>query len=251
MKKIILMIIAIIAGAGCSYGTSFDAWTAAYDKILKKNVSYAEKDGIKISVIDYFAVSKDSAFSKLFDDLSKLPSPETLNKKERLAFWINVYNFLTINKVIQKPSIKKLTDLNGLLKNVWKQNAGVVSGKKLTLDYIEHQIIRKKFKEPRIHFALVCAAVSCPDLRNEPYYGKKLEKQLKDQLNQFSANNKKGIKLDNNNKIIYVSKIFKWFGGDFDEDIKKWLHDQSIIDEKVRDTYSVKYFNYNWNLNSK
>ena len=239
----------------CQTGVAKDndsvaAWTDTFDAILKKHVASGTRSGIKANLVDYKALGRDADFAKLFGQLKGLKAIDKLSDNDRLAFWINVYNYLTIYKVVQKPGIKKLTDLNGFIKNVWKLDAGMISGKSYTLDGIEHGLIRKQFKEPRIHVALVCAALSCPDLRAEAYRGKVLDTQLNEQMTRFLKNGKKGLLVDDKTRSVQLSSIFKWYGGDFKGGVIPWMIKNEFIQKTTRD-YNVTYFDYNWLLNSK
>lgn len=228
----------------------FDEWTKKYDEILKKYVHPGELKGIKLNLVDYKSLREEKGIDKLETELSSLSSPENLTRNKQLAFWINVYNFLTIIKIVRNPKLKSIKDLNKPFENVWQQTAGIINNEKITLDQIEHEIIRKKFNEPRIHFAVNCASISCPDLRAEAYFPDKLDKQLEDQLIKTLNNQKKGMFIDNKKRIIYLSKIFNWYKVDFSNNAKLWLKNKNLIDDNVFNNYSVKYFNYDWDLNS-
>lgn len=173
------------------------------------------------------------------------------SKEGKLAYWINSYNFLVIVQIVRHPGLSSIKKLDKPFESVWEQVAGIANNKKRSLDEIENEIIRKEFNENRIHFAINCASISCPDLRTEAYTGEKLNSQLQDQMEMFLKNEEKGMKIDDKNKIIYLSKIFQWYKDDFNHnDIKIWLKDKGYIDDKIFKEYYVKYFNYNWNLNS-
>lgn len=246
----LLMVFVLANMALTANANPLTTWTDAFDTILKAHVKPGVKSGITANLVDYKTISKDSAFFTLYDDLKALPDISNQPSKVQLAFWINAYNYLTIYKVASKPEIKKLTDLNTLFKNVWKQPAGSISGKSFTLDQIEHEIIRKQFKEPRIHVALVCAAVSCPDLRAEAFRATTLDAQLDEQMTLFLNNNKKGERIDHQEKEIYLSSIFDWYGGDFTGGIVPWLVQKKYLPAAAK-TYDVEFFSYNWELNSK
>jgi hypothetical protein len=144
------------------------------------------------------------------------------SEKDKIAFWINAYNSLTLKAIIDHYPIH--TSFFGSFvypKNSIRQIPGVwdklrfrVMGREMTLDEIEHSTLRKEFNEPRIHLALVCAARGCPPLRNEPYIGEKLDQQLDDQARRFLANPRK-FAINRDQSTVYLSPIFKWFGGDF------------------------------------
>ncbi len=243
-----ILVALMISNTLFAENNKIETWTKSYNEYLKKYVHSGEINGVETNSVDYFGL-RNTQFKSLKIELQKIKNIDKLSKSAKLAFWINVYNYLTVYKVVNKPEIKKLTDLNTIFTNVWKQDAGIVAGKMRTLDEIEHQILRK-MGEPRIHFSIVCASVSCPDLRTEAFREDILESQLADQFSQFAKNAKKGIKVDKKNKIIYISKIFSWFGGDFKPTPVKWLIKQNII-KQINNEYDVEYFSYDWNLNGK
>ncbi|BBM86124.1 DUF547 domain-containing protein [Candidatus Uabimicrobium amorphum] len=222
-------------------------WTNKYGKLLQGNVAEGRAQNIRTVLVDYQRISSDPSLDELYRELGALPSFSNEEQDMRLAMWINAYNFLTIFRVAKNPAIKTFNDLQQGEKNVWKQPAGKVAGNTYTLDEIEHEVIRKKFQEPRIHFALVCAALGCPDLRNEPYTSKKLEKQLQEQLIRYLQNDKKGMRVANN--TVYLSQIFSWFKEDFAGDDKQWLMNEGLLTKNARQ-YQVEYIDYNWALNN-
>ncbi len=227
-----------------------DQWTLEYDNLLKKYVKQGEIKGITMNLVDYKGIRGDIKFEKLETELSKLPSIKDQPKNKQLAYWINAYNFLTLVKIVRNPGLKSIKDLNKPLTNVWQQTAGILNNEKVTLDQIEHEIIRKEFNEPRIHFAVNCASIGCPDLRSEAYFANKLNEQLQDQLVKFLNNNKKGMYVNDEQKVIYVSKIFNWYDIDFFKNVKLWLQNNGLIEFDAFKYYSVRYLNYDWDLNS-
>ena len=229
--------------------SSVDAWTLKYDELLKKHVSKGKLKNTDLNLVDYEGIRNDPLLNELESAIYKLPSVENESIAKQLAFWINTYNFLTIVKIVKNPGLTSIKKLNTFTKTVWQQDAGIINGKNITLDEIEHEIIRKQFKESRIHFAVNCASIGCPDLLNGAYTADKLDKQLDEALISFLKNEEKGMKIDHNKKVLYLSKIFKWYEIDFGKDAKKWLYEKGFIDEKVKN-YSLKYLDYDWDLNS-
>ncbi len=189
-----------------------------YDLVLKANVNdngmvnYKQlKQGR--GKLDTFVVSLGDLDTKSY---------EKWNREQKISFWLNAYNALTLKAVIDNYPIKSswVRSLK-FPKNSIRQIAGVwdelkfnVMGADTTLNDIEHKILRKEFDEPRIHMAMVCAAMGCPPLRNEPYIGEKLDEQLNDQTRKFLGNNNK-FRIDYKSGSMYLSPIFKWFAGDF------------------------------------
>ena len=154
--------------------------------------------------------------------------------------------------VLDHYPVKSIKDAGGFFTSVWKKKVGIVGGKTRTLDEIEHRILRK-MSEPRIHAAIVCASVSCPDLRREAYSAEYLEQQLDDQLRRFLANKNKGLSIDSRQKKVQLSSIFKWFKEDFDSKggVVKFLIPYVPQDGQavLRHGPRISYLDYNWNLN--
>ena len=202
---------------------------------------------------------------------------ETWNEKQKITFWLNAYNGLTLKVIIDNYPIKsswlksRIWPKNSIrqISGVWDEITFDVMGRKLTLGHIEHKILREKFDEPRIHAALVCAAMGCPPLRREPYTGDKLDEQLDDQTRQFLSNPAK-FKIDSNKDTLHLSEIFKWFGKDF---VNKYGPERNIgrhgketsavlnfIAQYLDDfqkkyvlsgNVKIKYIDYDWSLNEQ
>ncbi|MEH0157797.1 DUF547 domain-containing protein [Limibacter armeniacum] len=216
-----------------------------WGELLSKHVSEGGK-------VDYKGFQKDRA--KLDEYLHLLsanhPNPDTWTKNERLAYWINAYNAFTIQIVLDNyplKSIKDVTSLNiAFVHSVWDIKFIKIEGEEYDLNNIEHGILRKKFEEPRIHFAIVCASVSCPNLRNEAYTADKLEEQLQQQAVAF-------INDPSKNQIsassVKISKIFTWFKGDFTKNgsLADFLNKYSKV--KIEPKARIDYLDYNWDLN--
>jgi hypothetical protein len=201
---------------------------------------------------------------------------ERWSDAHKIAFWINVYNALTLKAIVDNYPIKSsfVASLrypkNSIrqIRGVWDKLQFTVMGEKRTLDWIEHSVLRVKFNEPRIHMALVCAAMGCPPLRNEPYVAERLDRQLDDQARRFMSNSEK-FRVDKKKNRVYLSAIFKWFGDDFvktyggERPADHGRAKQAAIafaaryvgepDRKYLMTarYDVKYLDYDWSLNEK
>ena len=155
-------------------------------------------------------------------------APTPSSREEQLAFWINVYNAYTIQLVNahgERKSIRNINKTLGAIKAVgpWKQEIVRAGGQTMSLDHVEHEIIRKRFREPRIHFALVCAARSCPPLRREAYTGGRLDAQLDAQARIFIAGSPDKNRVDVASSTVYLSPIFTWFKEDFGLDLGRFL----------------------------
>lgn len=177
-----------------------------------------------------------------------------LSRNEGFAFYINAYNAWTIKLILSAyPGIKSIKELGSFLKSPWQKKICRVDGKILTLDEIEHNILRPTFKDPRIHFAVNCASKSCPPLISEPYRGSILESQL-DQVTRAFINDPQNNRLEDH--TLYVSMILKWYSGDFNDDIVGFFRKYAEGDLKNRleaaeGRIKVKYLEYDWSLNGK
>jgi hypothetical protein len=234
------------AAALCAvpFGAGFD-WSG-WEPILKKHVKPTTIAGVSLAGFDYKNLQKSRAkFDKIVSALSKY-DPSGLSGKAKLAFWINVYNVGAVKMVLDHPKIKSLNDIGPKKGAVWKMDALTVGGKSYSLDAVENEILRK-LDEPRIHFAIVCASVSCPDIRPEAYRAKKLEKQLEEQTRSFLSNSKKGMSFAGGK--LMLTKLFEWFANDFGgvkNFIAGYLPKDAPADWRK---FELGYLEYNWDLN--
>ncbi len=183
---------------------------STYAEVLK-NVSPGTKNNVKLTLVDYQVLKENGKLEAAYRQLSSFPV-KNLSNKEELAFYINTYNILALKMVIDHWPLDGIKDVGNLLSPVWGKPAGSIDGKTVSLDDIENKILRP-MGEPRIHFAIVCASVSCPDLRNTPYTASKLNAQLDEQVQKFLANTDKGLRISKDS--IQTSRIFDWFRKDF------------------------------------
>ncbi len=247
----------------------------SYDD-LASALKYADDQGM----VDYKELKSQRAsldvFCRLIADLERQEFGKW-SRQEKIAFWTNVYNAVTLKAIIDNYPIKaSLLKSLAYPKNSIRQIPGVwdkwqflVMGQKMTLNQVEHSVLRKKFKDPRIHVALVCAAMSCPPLRNEPYVGKKLNKQFDAQSRKFLSNRSK-FRIDRDAGKVYLAKIFQWFGQDFVEIYKpaEGFAGHSQAEKAVLNfvskylsgedgeylragKYKVLYLDYDWTLNEQ
>lgn len=234
MKRILILLLLLSISQLSFAETNYESW----DKILKTYVC----DG----GVNYNAIKKNHSLLSSADIEFKSLSEEqfhNLSKDGQLAWLINLYNFYTIKLIVENLPLKKgIRDIS----KPWDQNIVPFVGKKVSLNHIEHQIIRKEYNEPGIHFALVCASIGCPPLSNELFtegnLSALLEKQGKVFLNDTTRNRVEGKKL-------FLSEIFSWYGGDFKE--KYGSYKEYVIKTlKLEGKYSVKFIPYDWSLNS-
>lgn len=216
-----------------------------FDGLLKK---YVDKKGN----VNYEGLKKDQ---KVLDSyltlLSSTPPSASWSRAEQLAYWINAYNAFTISLVVRHypvASIKEIRPGISFINSVWDIKFIKIGKETYDLNNLEHSILRKKFDEPRIHFAINCASYSCPALRNEAYTADKLEAQLTDAAKTFLADkNKNEFTTDR----IAISKIFDWFTGDFKKNgtLIDFLNQYAPI--KINAKAKIDYKDYIWSLNKQ
>lgn len=244
-------ILALFVGAVVISQLSFGAGAATVDHrlfgdLLKKYV----QDGN----VNYAGFKSEEAGLNQYLELIEKVDPETLSRNEQFAFYANAYNAWTIKLILTKyPDVKSIKDLGFLGTGPWKQKVVRLQGELVSLDHIEHDILRPRFKDPRVHFAINCAARSCPPLRSEPYRGDILDRQLDTATRSF-LNNPQNYRLEDT--VFYVSRIFKWFSEDFkDEPLGFYLNyatgDLAKRLESGRNKIRVEYLDYDWSLNGK
>lgn len=218
-----------------------------YDQLLSKYVKQGKLNNVNLMTVDYMGIKTDKNYPRVIAQLASFDPSKLQTQQERLAFYINAYNVLAIKMVLDHWPVKSIKDAGGLFSSVWKEDVGKINGKTVTLNQVEHEILRK-MGEPRIHMAIVCASVSCPDLRAEAYTAKKLDNQLNEQSKLFLMNHKKGLHIKGN--TAYVSKIFDWFEDDFDKvgGVKSFMRQYN---KNVTARMNIDAdLNYDWQLNN-
>jgi len=217
-----------------------------WDQLVKTHV---KPNGM----VDYKGFIREKAklesYLKLLSE--NAPDRKTWSKNQQLAYWINAYNAFTVKLIVDNYPTKSIRDLGPklkipLIKDVWHYKFFKIGGVETSLDEIEHSIIRKEFDEPRIHFAINCASVSCPPLLNEAFTAEKLESQLQKVAIGF-------INDPTRNKITQdaaqISSIFSWFQSDFTKkgSLIDFLNLYSKV--KIKPNAKISHLDYNWNLN--
>jgi hypothetical protein len=209
----------------------------AFDQLLKTHVS-------STGAVDYAGFKSDaSKLNAYIASLSDNPATDSWSRDEQLAYWINVYNAYTIKLILDNYPVKSIKDING--GKPWDKSWIKIGGKTYSLNNIENDLIRPTFNEPRIHFAVNCAAKSCPPLHNRAWTAENLESNLESSTSKFINN-------PNYNQInaseAKISSIFDWYGSDFG-DVKTFLNKYSTT--KLNDGAKIGYKEYNWDLNGK
>jgi hypothetical protein len=202
--------------------------------------------------VNYTGFKKDEERLDQYLKVLENTDPEKLQRNEQYAYYINAYNAWTVKLILSDyPGVKSIKDFGTILKSPWQKKWVRVNGNVITLDHVEHEILRPRYKDPRVHFAINCSAASCPPLRPEPYLADKLDQQLDDSTRSF-VNDADNYRLEGN--TLYVSRIFKWFSEDFNEDVLGFYLQYAAgeLKEKLtrnKDRIQVKYLHYDWALN--
>ena len=228
-----------------SFSQDESTFISDYSYLLKNNTLIQVKDNVRSRLVNYNKWGNDPKHEIVISYIRNKKIID-LSKKEKLAYWINTYNLLTIDLIIKTGETQSIKNQGSLFKNVWKKHKWLINEKAIPLHEIEHEILRK-FEDPRIHFAINCASLSCPDLHNEPFDAEKIDRQLDEVTYNFLKNNSKGLILKDGE--YFFSKIFKWFSNDFGgkKNIKHFI--ANYMPEVKKNKFSG-YIEYNWNLNN-
>ncbi|MFA5983361.1 MAG: DUF547 domain-containing protein [Methylococcaceae bacterium] len=217
---------------------------ATYSAVLK-NIQAGTKNNVDLALVDYPALIQSGKLQQAYVELTKFPLKNLSGKTEQLAFYINAYNILALKTVADHWPLKSIKEVGNLISPVWGKPAGSLDGTVYSLDDIENKILRP-MAEPRIHFAIVCASVSCPDLRNSPFTATELEGQLDDQAQKFLNNSSKGLNISA--EKLNISQIFQWFPEDFESKggVGHFLrHYRADIPKNL----PIDYLEYDWDVN--
>ena len=244
MKKIYLIIAALFL---LTSAHAFDHQHIKWNKVLQ---TYTKKVDDQVLVNYKELKSNDQTLNEYLQTLETLSKEEFKNfsTKEKLSFWINAYNAYTLKIVIDHYPVKSIKDIKSgwFSSGPWSKEFIPLFKDKISLDHIEHEIVRKQFNEPRIHFALNCASIGCPSLMQASFTATKLEEQLDQSATHFLKNENKNFVKDS---TLYISKIFKWYGDDFDSQFGNFEIYIIKTLNLPKKNYSIKYNNYDWNLN--
>ncbi len=228
---------------------------SAFDRLLRAHVTAR-------GLVDYDAFARSPEFRGYLEALERVDA-DRLPAEARLALWINAYNAYTIELVNRHGERRSIRNINRTLgfikgKGPWSEPIARVAGRTYTLDQLEHEIIRKRFREPRIHFALVCAAMGCPPLRREAYTAARLDEQLDDQARTFLLRSPTKNRVDAALGVAYLSPIFDWYGEDFgagDTELLGYIggfFPAGPARERLRrGDVRIEYTDYDWTLNSQ
>ncbi|MEJ2657816.1 MAG: DUF547 domain-containing protein [Desulfobacterales bacterium] len=250
-KSIIFLFILFMFGSTHLKANAETFDYSKYDQILKQ---YVNKKGL----VDYNGIAKDPRFSEFMESL-KSAQPDKMSRNGRLAFWINAYNAVTIDKVIKWRPKKSVRET--LIPDLWTSTKffttrdNIVAGRRLSQDEIENDILRKEFKDPRIHFAIVCASLGCPPLARFAYTAENVQTKLDEETRKY-INSPRGTRIDRAQNTLYLSKLFDWYADDFKAEsgsvmafIKPYLTPETL--SFLKQNPKISYIHYNWALNAQ
>lgn len=206
--------------------------------------------------VDYAGLRRSDEWRRLVSGLAS-DHPERLEgRNARLAYWIDVYNILAIDLVVRGRPPHSIRDLGSWWRPVWKQSAGTVGGREVSLDDVENGILRP-VGDPRVHGAIVCTSLSCPPLAREPYRPNTLDAQLDANMRRFLADRRKGLRIDRDEGVVWLSRIFDWFAADFAPSggvlafVRRYAPaDEAVWIEAHGAHARVRFLPYDWALNA-
>jgi Protein of unknown function, DUF547 len=249
----------LIAGAAAFAALKFGSVSvfavegdALYASLLKASV---KPDGTGYNRVDYTKLVAKKADLAAVVTAFETVSPKSLGANDAKAFWINLYNAVTLKVIVDHYPVKSIKDIklpgSGLFgAGPWSAKLVTVDGRALSLDDIEHKILRKTYKDPFVHYALNCASYSCPNLAAVPYTGANVAALMRENAKAY-VNHPRGVEVKDN-KII-ASKIYSWYAGDFGGKGKlkdHWKDQASAEKATLIDGAEISSYNYDWSLNN-
>lgn len=243
-----LLTVAVLLIAIKAYG--FDQSHSAFTKMLNL---YVVESGAE-STVNYTAFKNDELrLDSYLLEISNVSS-QSFNKfspNEKLAFLINAYNAFTIKLILMNYPVTSIKKIGGIFSSPWKQRVFKLFGKEVHLDEIEHEMIRKGYSDPRVHFSLVCASVGCPSLASKAYTATNLSEVLEERTALFLSDKKRN-RYDPQSKTLHLSPIFKWYGGDFEKEsgsVVNFVKERMSFKDKI--ITETIFTDYDWSLNGK
>lgn len=210
------------------------------------------KEYVQKGHVDYKRLHDNSGqLNNYLTLLESQPPSADWTTSDRLAYWINAYNAYTIKLILDNYPVQSIKDIGDkvqipLINSTWDIKFINIGGEKLSLNDIEHRILRQEFNEPRIHFAIVCASKSCPSLRSEAYLPGTIDEQLEEQTVAFINDASKNDLAEDN---LEISKIFDWFNGDFTKEGNLIDFINSYSQTSINPDATIRYLDYDWSLN--
>lgn len=241
--------------------SALDPGYADYGRLLGRHVHWIANG--HASAVDYAGLKHERAtLQAVLTELSSVSAAQFdgWNRDEQKAFLINAYNAFTLELILSRhPDLESIRDLGTLLRSPWKKPFFRLLGEERHLDWIEHEMLRPRYRDPRVHFAINCASIGCPALRPEAFHADRLDAQLDDQQRRFLADRLRN-RFNPADGTLSVSPIFKWFTADFDAasgGLAQWfarnadaLADRDAERTRLRErNFRIEFLDYDWSLN--
>ncbi len=234
-----LLILLMSTNFACAKPLAVADFTQEADQFLNKYV----KNGL----VDYKSVKQNmDGIEGLYKQVGEM-SVQDMGKMEKKAFYINAYNLIVIRQIAKNYPLKSPMDVEGF----FDKQKHKVAGEMLALNELEKQKLIAPYKDARVHFVLVCAALSCPPLTAQAFQADKLEQQM-NELTKKALNNGAFIKVNSKKKEVAISKIFDWYGDDFKQEAASVLaYINKYRDKKIPTSHKVSFYEYDWTLNGQ
>jgi len=236
-------------------------WDSASTDVVDHNAwrlflsGFVETDGDGVNRVRYAAVSPEDK-QRLDDYIDALAArnPAQLNRNEAFAYWVNLYNALTVRLILDRYPVKSIREIkpHPFAIGPWAMALVTVAGVSLTLDDIEHGILRAYWRDPRIHYAVNCASISCPNLLKRPFTAAELHSMLDGAARSY-VNHSRGVKVSPGGKLT-LSSIYKWYAEDFGGDeqgviVHLLTYAEPALAAEIRAAQSIDGYDYDWALN--
>ncbi|WP_088323706.1 DUF547 domain-containing protein [Polaribacter tangerinus] len=235
MKKILLIFVFLVIN-------QLSAQTEIFDTLLQKYVSES-------GAVNYKELKNEThSLDKYLQFLAETSPEKTWSTNKQKAFWINAYNAYTLKIILDNYPLKSITDIKKQGKTAWKIPFAKVGGKSFTLDAIEHEILRKKLFDPRIHVGVNCASGSCPKLLNKAFTEENIDEEL-EKLMKIFVNDSSRNKIDK--KKVVISSIFDWFKEDFTKQGSVIDYLNKYSNTPIKSNAKISFLKYDWSLNNK
>ncbi len=264
MKRIILLFLLLLFSCTPVFA-AFDNTHKPWNDLLKQHVHWNATGSA--TTVNYDGFVKDHSKLAVYLKSISLVSQQEYARwplSEQQAFLINAYNAYTVELILTRyPKLESIKDLGGVFSSPWKKEFISLLGQKRSLDIIEHSLLRgdKRYKDPRIHFAVNCASIGCPALRDQAYVGNNLGLQLEDQTVRFLSDRSRN-RFNANTGVFQTSKIFDWYAEDFDKYangarafIARYANKIKLPASEVstmrQAKFRIEYYDYNWALNKE
>lgn len=263
VTRVLLGIVLHISVSTPAVAQSFDHSYAAWDGLVRQHVRWLP-DGVQ-SRVDYAGLARErSRLKMVLDAMSAVPAAEfeRWSRAQQIAFLINAYNAFTVELILTEwPAVASINDLGSIIRSPWKIRFFTLLGARRHLDWVEHEQLRPRYAEPRLHTAVNCASIGCPALRPEAFVAPRLDAQLADGFRRFLADRSR-------NRVaagrLEVSAIFKWYRQDFERghagfrrlaDVFAAHADALTDDTREREALRagrlpVTFLDYDWSLNA-